>query len=61
MNRPADTSLLKEIDKHLIYLEAALKSEPSEREIPTKLRIDLLREIEVTRRMIRKAQGENNA
>lgn len=53
MTQTAD-SVLKDVDKHLIYLEAALKSEPSDREIPKKLRLDLLREVESARRLIHK-------
>jgi len=44
--------VLDEVDKHLIYLEAALKAEPAFREMPEKLRSDLMREVLEARRKI---------
>jgi hypothetical protein len=46
------THVLRTLDVHLIYIEAALQAEGAEREMPEKLRKDLLREVKTARRMI---------
>lgn len=58
MNQPDASDFIKNVDKHLIYLESVLKSEPAYREIPHKIRQDLLREITSARRLIRKTKGD---
>lgn len=58
MNRPNPQDVLKDVDKHLIYMESVLKSEPAYREIPHKIRQDLLREITSARKLIRKTRGD---
>jgi len=47
---PSPHAIIKEVDKHLIYLEAALKAETAE--LPPKLRQDLLQEVKAARKVI---------